>query len=57
MKEEKYEDAKKRLLKNDLNDPFVRKFLMESLLQIDDDYTVCQVFFPPKNSEETVYLL
>ncbi len=57
MKEEKYEDAKKRLLKNDLNDPFVRKFLMECLLQIDDDDTVCQVFFPPKNSEETVYLL
>lgn len=57
MKEEKYEDAKKRLLKNDLNDSFVRKFLMESLLQIDDDDTVCQVFFPPKNSEETVYLL
>ena len=57
MKEEKYEDAKKRLLKNDLNDPFVRKFLMECLLQIDDDDTVCQVFFPPMNSEETVYLL
>lgn len=57
IKEKKYEDAKKRLLKNDLNHPFVRKFLMESLLQIDDDDTVCRVFFPPKNSEETVYLL
>lgn len=57
MKEKKYEDAKVRLLKLDLNDEFVRKFLLENSVQSDDYDTICKVFYPPQNTEEAVHLL
>ena len=57
LKEKRYQDAKETLLQLDLSDPFVRKFLLESLMQTDDLDTICRVFYPPKNNEEVVHLL
>ena len=57
MKKNEYKEAKRRLLELDLNDPFVRKYLLESLLHTDDYDAIWEHFYPPKNTEETVYLL
>lgn len=57
LKEKRYQDAKERLLQLNLSDQFVRKFLLESLMQTDDLDTICRVFYPPKNNEEAVHLL
>lgn len=57
LKEKRYEDAKERLLRLDLSDQFVRKFLLESLVPTDDPDTIFRVFYPPQNNEEAVYLL
>jgi len=57
MKEGKYEDAKGRLLQLDLTDPFVRKFLLDSLIRLDDYDTILRVFCPPRTNEEAVSLL
>ncbi len=57
MKEKKYGEAKNSLLKLDLSDAFVRKFLLESSVQSDDYDIICKVFYPPQNIEEAVHLL
>lgn len=61
IRERKYEEAEERLLKLDLSNPFVRKFLLKCLIQSEDHKTdhetICKIYYPPQNNEETVYLL
>lgn len=57
MKEGKCEEAKGRLLQLDLNDTYVRKFLLHCLIQLKDDDTISRVFCHPRTNEEAVSLL
>jgi len=57
LRENRCQDAKETLLQLDLSDPFVRKFLLESLSRTDDIDTICKIFNPPQNNEEAVHLL
>jgi len=57
LKEKRYQDAKETLLRLDSSDPFVRKFLLESLSCTDDIDTICRIFNSPQNNEEAVHFL
>lgn len=52
-----YKDAKAVLLSLDLNDAFVRKFLVECILQTEDFDLAINVFSEPQTDEESIVVL
>lgn len=57
MKQGGYDEAKKRLLKLNLEDDFVRKFLVECVIQTEDFELALTVFPEPKSDEECITIL
>lgn len=57
MNEGQYTEAKQLLLNLDLNDDFVRKFLVECILQTEDFELALKVFYEPQTSEEAIAVL
>jgi 3',5'-cyclic AMP phosphodiesterase CpdA len=57
MYNKNYEDAKAVLLTLDLNDAFVRKFLVECILQTEDFDLAIKVFSEPQTDEESIVVL
>ncbi|MCM4168057.1 3',5'-cyclic adenosine monophosphate phosphodiesterase CpdA [Arenibacter antarcticus] len=57
MNDKNYSDAKLALLNLDLKDIFVRKFLIECILQTEDFELAIQVFTDPQTAEEAITVL
>ena len=56
-KSKDYLQASKRLMELDLNNPAVRKFLMEYLQRAEDNDTIIKVFAKPKNPSEAIVFI
>lgn len=57
MKNKKFEDAKKRLLKLPSTDDFVRKFLLECIIQTQDYDLALKIYSQPKIDAECITIL
>lgn len=57
MKNNKYAEAKEELLKLDLTDDFVRKFLAECIIQTEDHELALEAFSKPETDEEIIVVL
>ena len=57
IKEKQYIEARQKLLALDLNEPFVRSYLLSVVVETEDCDTAYTVFNPPRSSAEAVSLL
>ncbi|MBK8086733.1 MAG: metallophosphoesterase [Chitinophagaceae bacterium] len=57
MNENKYSDAKKALLTLDINSDYVKKFLVECILQTEDFDLALKVLTDPQSDEEIITVL
>ncbi len=57
MIDKKYPEAKSALLNLDLTNDFVRKFLVECILQTEDFELALKVFAEPQTDEEIIAVL
>jgi predicted phosphodiesterase len=55
--ERHYDKAKEALLKMDVNDEFVRKFLTECIVHTDDFALALEIFSKPKSNKEIIVVL